>query len=159
MLRKGLYRYEYMDSWKKFDEPVTLDQKCYYSKFWSSNMLFTLSISESNSIPSATNHTIKHWVMVNLGVTWDQKFVPDITFFYIACITVSLVFVMHSYLLKSIKLFVFLYRSYIWMLVVISNFPFLISFFLHPAPPIAKTKCDYFFCWCFLSQVFLFLTD
>ena len=83
--------------------------------------------------------------MVNLGVTWDQKFVPDITFFYIACITVSLVFVIHSYLLKSIKLFVFLYRSYIWMLVVISNFPFLIPFFSNPAPPIAKTKCDYFF--------------
>ena len=27
MLTKGVYPYEYMESWKKLDEPVTLDQK------------------------------------------------------------------------------------------------------------------------------------
>ena len=27
--------------------------------------------------PELQNHTIKNWVMVDLGVTSDQKFVPD----------------------------------------------------------------------------------
>ena len=32
LLRKGVYPYEYMDSWEKFKLPVTLDKKHYYSK-------------------------------------------------------------------------------------------------------------------------------
>ena len=32
ILRKGVYLYEYMDSWKEFNEPVPLDKKYYYSK-------------------------------------------------------------------------------------------------------------------------------
>ena len=32
LLRKGVYPYEYMDSWKKFDKPVLLDKKYYYSE-------------------------------------------------------------------------------------------------------------------------------
>ena len=32
ILRKGVYLYEYMDSWKEFNEPVSLDKKYYYSK-------------------------------------------------------------------------------------------------------------------------------
>ena len=32
MLRKGVYPYEYMDSWKKFSEPVPLDKEYYHNK-------------------------------------------------------------------------------------------------------------------------------
>ena len=32
MLRKGVYPYEYRDSWKKFSEPVPLDKEYYYNK-------------------------------------------------------------------------------------------------------------------------------
>ena len=31
-LRKGVYPYEYTDSWDKFKQPVPLDKKLYYSK-------------------------------------------------------------------------------------------------------------------------------
>ena len=31
MLRKGVYSYEYMDSWKKFDETLLPDKKDFYS--------------------------------------------------------------------------------------------------------------------------------
>ena len=31
-LRKGVYPYEYMRSWKNFEEPVSLDKKYYYSE-------------------------------------------------------------------------------------------------------------------------------
>ena len=30
MLRKGVYPYEYIDSWKRFDETL-LPEKCFYS--------------------------------------------------------------------------------------------------------------------------------
>ena len=32
LLRKGVYPYEYMDSWLKFKHPMPLDKKLYYSK-------------------------------------------------------------------------------------------------------------------------------
>ena len=32
LLRKGVYPYEYMDSWKKFNKLVPLDKKYYYSE-------------------------------------------------------------------------------------------------------------------------------
>ena len=32
LLRKGVYPYEYMDPWKKFNKPVPLDKKYYYSE-------------------------------------------------------------------------------------------------------------------------------
>ena len=32
LLRKGVYPYEYMRSWKNFEEPVPLDKKYYYSE-------------------------------------------------------------------------------------------------------------------------------
>ena len=32
ILRKSVYLYEYMDLWKVFNEPVSLDKKHYYSK-------------------------------------------------------------------------------------------------------------------------------
>ena len=32
LLRKGVYPYEYMDSWNKFNEPVPLVEGHYYSK-------------------------------------------------------------------------------------------------------------------------------
>ena len=38
MLRKGLYPYEYMDSWEKFNEPVPLDKECYYSELNNENI-------------------------------------------------------------------------------------------------------------------------
>ena len=38
LLRKGVYPYEYMDSWEKFELPVPLDKKHYYSKLNDSNI-------------------------------------------------------------------------------------------------------------------------
>ena len=32
LLRKGVYPYEYMDSWEKFNETSTLDKEAFYSK-------------------------------------------------------------------------------------------------------------------------------
>ena len=32
LLRKGVFPYEHMNSRKRFDEPVPLDKKCYYSE-------------------------------------------------------------------------------------------------------------------------------
>ena len=32
LLRKGIYPYEYMSSWKKFNEPVPLKKECYYGE-------------------------------------------------------------------------------------------------------------------------------
>ena len=32
LLRKGVYPYEYMDSWKRFNEPVPLVEDYYYSE-------------------------------------------------------------------------------------------------------------------------------
>ena len=37
-LRKGVYPYEYMDSWEKFELPVPLDKNLYYSETNDSNM-------------------------------------------------------------------------------------------------------------------------
>ena len=38
LLRKGVYPYEYMDSWEKFELPVPLDKKHYYSNLNDSNI-------------------------------------------------------------------------------------------------------------------------
>ena len=38
LLRKGIYPYEYMDSWEKFELPLTLDKKHYYSKLNNSDI-------------------------------------------------------------------------------------------------------------------------
>ena len=38
LLRKGVYPYEYMRSWKNFKEPVPLDKKYYYSEFNNTNI-------------------------------------------------------------------------------------------------------------------------
>ena len=38
LLRKGIYPYESMRSWKNFDEPVPLDKKYYYSEFNDTNI-------------------------------------------------------------------------------------------------------------------------
>ena len=38
LLRKGIYLYEYMCSWKKFKEPVPLTKECYYSKLNNENI-------------------------------------------------------------------------------------------------------------------------
>ena len=38
LLRKGVYSYEYMDSWEHFELPVPLDKKYYYSKLNESNI-------------------------------------------------------------------------------------------------------------------------
>ena len=34
LLRKGVYPYEYMDSWKRFDETSLPDKKAFYSKLY-----------------------------------------------------------------------------------------------------------------------------
>ena len=34
LLRKGVYPYEYMDSWKRFDETSLPDKKDFYSEFY-----------------------------------------------------------------------------------------------------------------------------
>ena len=38
LLLKGIYPYEYMRSWKNFNEPVPLDKKYYYSEFNDANI-------------------------------------------------------------------------------------------------------------------------
>ena len=38
LLRKGVYPYEYMDSWEKFELPIPLDKKHYYSRLNDSNI-------------------------------------------------------------------------------------------------------------------------
>ena len=38
LLRKGFYPYQYMDSWEKFELPIPLDKKYYYSKLNDSNI-------------------------------------------------------------------------------------------------------------------------
>ena len=38
LLRKGVYPHEYVDSWQKFELPVPLDKKHYYSKLNDSNI-------------------------------------------------------------------------------------------------------------------------
>ena len=38
LLRKGVYPYEYMDSWDKFNEQVPLDKKYYYSELNDENI-------------------------------------------------------------------------------------------------------------------------
>ena len=101
--------------------------------------------------PELRNHTIKHWVMVDLEVTWDPKFFPDITFFYIVCITVSLV--------KSIKLFVFLQRSYIWNVSGHHKFPFFNRFTQTPHSLLPKLSVTKVFCWFFLNTSFPFVID
>ena len=49
LLRKGVYPYEYMDSWKKFDETSLPDKKAFYSElhledFTDKNYAHALSI-------------------------------------------------------------------------------------------------------------------
>ena len=34
LLRKGVYPYYYMDSWKRFDEPSLPDKKAFYSELY-----------------------------------------------------------------------------------------------------------------------------
>ena len=38
LLRKGVYPYEYMRSWKNFEEPVPLNKECYYSETNNANI-------------------------------------------------------------------------------------------------------------------------
>ena len=38
LLRKGVYPYEYMDSWEKFDETSLSDKKSFYSEFCLENI-------------------------------------------------------------------------------------------------------------------------
>ena len=38
LLRKGVYPYEYMRSWKNFKEPVPLNKECYYSETNNTNI-------------------------------------------------------------------------------------------------------------------------
>ena len=40
LLRKGVYPYEYMDSWERFDETSLLDKKTFYSKLYAHYMLY-----------------------------------------------------------------------------------------------------------------------
>ena len=48
MLRKGVYSYEYMDSWKRFDETSLPDKEDFYSNLW--KRLQMLAISKQKSI-------------------------------------------------------------------------------------------------------------
>ena len=63
LLRKGVYPYEYMDSWDKFDLPVPLDKKHYYSELNDSN----ISDEDINHVKNVCN-TLK---ITNLGQYHD----------------------------------------------------------------------------------------
>ena len=58
MLRKGVYPYEYMDSWEKFNEPVPLDKECYYSE-----------LNNENISDSDLNH-VKMYVILLKKIIW-----------------------------------------------------------------------------------------
>ena len=62
-LRKGVYPYEYMDSWEKFELPVPLDKNLYYSETNDSN----ISDEDLNHVKNVWN-TLK---MTNLGQYHD----------------------------------------------------------------------------------------
>ena len=47
LLRKGIYLYEYMCSWKKFKGPVLLTKECYYSKLNDEHVSDSENISDS----------------------------------------------------------------------------------------------------------------
>ena len=51
MLRKGVYPYEYMDSWKRFKEPVPLDKKYYYGRLNDEN----ISDSDTDHVKNVCN--------------------------------------------------------------------------------------------------------
>ena len=38
LLRKGVYPYDYMDTWKKYNEPVPLMKEVYYKKYNGENI-------------------------------------------------------------------------------------------------------------------------
>ena len=63
LLRKGVYPYEYMDSWDKFDLLVPLDKKHYYSELNDSN----ISDEDINHVKNVCN-TLK---ITNLGQYHD----------------------------------------------------------------------------------------
>ena len=63
MLRKGLYPYEYMDSWQKFNEPVPLDKECYYSELNNENV--------SDSDLDHVNNVCDAFKINNLGRYYD----------------------------------------------------------------------------------------
>ena len=76
MLRKGLYPYEYMDSWEKFNEPVPLDKECYYSELNNENI--------SDSDVDHVNNVCDAFKINNLGryhdlyVKFDTALLADV---------------------------------------------------------------------------------
>ena len=71
MLRKGIYPYENMDSWCKFDEPVPLDKECYFSELNDEN----ISDSDLDHVKNVCN-TFK---IDNLGKYHDLYVRSDTT--------------------------------------------------------------------------------
>ena len=70
LLRKGVYPYEYMASWKKFNNPVPLDKKYYYSEL----SLGNISDSDLDHVKNVIN-TFK---IDNLGEYHDVYVKSDV---------------------------------------------------------------------------------
>ena len=70
LLRKGVYPYEYMGSWKKFNNPVPLDKKYYYSEL----NLENISDSDLDHVKNVIN-TFK---IDNLGEYHDLYVKSDV---------------------------------------------------------------------------------
>ena len=70
LLRKGIYPYEYMNSWKRFNEPVPLSKKYYYSELNDENISDSDLVLVKNvcHIFNITNLVDYHYLYVSLDV-------------------------------------------------------------------------------------------
>ena len=69
LLRKGVYPYEYMDSWERFDETSLPDEKAFYSK-----------LNDEDSTDKEYAHAQKVWEVFgikNLGEYHDLCVLSD----------------------------------------------------------------------------------
>ena len=76
LLRKGVYSYEYMRSWKNFKEPVPFDEKYYYSETNDAN-IFDDDLEQVKKVCNAfniTNLADYH----DLYVSLDVALLPDV---------------------------------------------------------------------------------
>ena len=73
LLRKGVYPYEYMDTWEKFDETSLLDEKSFYSSLTMENI--------SDIDYRHGNNVFKKFKLNNLGEYHDLYVQSDTLLF------------------------------------------------------------------------------
>ena len=70
LLRKGVYSYEYMDNWKRFDEITLPDKKAFYSNL---NMEDITDVDYRHA-----KKVFKEFKMNNLGDYHDRYVITDV---------------------------------------------------------------------------------